>query len=399
MNKHLVYCLASLSLASFLAVGNIGCRTTKAAPKVERQVVPVDPPKLVRTWKATLDLRGDKVRELYTTDEYLFVLTNDNYSYVFDRASGTRVHVSKINGRVRPPVVLKDQIVYPTDSTLEVFSRNGRFERSVNIGNTIRTGAVTAAGRVVVGVDQDGRGRALFVNVATPGNDIAPILTMGALTAKPAVRGGLTFVGAEDGRVYAIAENLTGAWALPGGAFETDGSIVADLATDPGTSANVYVASTDSKLYALNATTGQLRWQYYAGGQLTKAPVATADTVYLPVPGQGLVAIDKTGSDSIRKAKWNKPDATRLLADDASYAYVLGSGNRIYGVDKKTGNVKFISERDDLRIFATNNKDAVVYAATPNGEIIAAVPVLKPGTMGEIVMIENAKQSVVAIAR
>lgn len=397
MNKHLVV-LSSLTLAAAITLG-VGCKSRNATVrKAERPVVEVQPPQLVRTWKADLNLKNDKVRELHLSDEYLFALTDDNYSYVFDRASGSKVHVSKINGRPGAPVVMKDFVVYPTESHLEVFNRSGRFVRSINLDNTRRTDAVTAAGRVIVGVDIAARGRVLFVDITKPGNDVAPILTAGALTAKPAVRGGLTFVGDEAGKVYAISEDLVAAWALPGGAFETDGAILADLAADAGTTANVYAASTDTKLYALSASTGQVRWQYYAGVPLTKGPTVTADTVYIPVDGQGLVAIDKAGSDSIRKPKWAVADAVQVLADDAENAYVLDKKNRIFGVNKKTGKVAFANDRDDLRTFAVNTKNNVVFAATSANEVIAATPVLKPGSMGEIVMTPATNAPVEAVA-
>jgi hypothetical protein len=376
-----VAAIASISLA-------LGGCAGKTPPKAKAPVIAaITPPALARTWKATLDLRNQTITSLHVVDEYLFAYTSDNRSYVFQRDGGTRVHISKINGEPKAPVVMKDYIVYPTNKSLEIFNRDGRFVRSISLGSTPRTGAVTAADRVVIGVDVNGRGQALFIDVSKPGNDITPILTMGALSATPATRGGLTFVGSEDGKVYAISEELVAAWGMEGGTFVTQGPIVADLKTDAGPSgANLYVASTDSKLYAINAISGQLHWKFYAGAPLTKGPTITSDMVYLFVPGQGLTAIDKVNGGPIRKAKWTVADATEVLADDAKYAYVRGINNHIYGVDKSTGKVAFVSTRGDLSIFAQNTADDTIYAATKKGEIVAAAPVLKPGTMGELVM-------------
>ncbi|HEV7300443.1 MAG TPA: PQQ-binding-like beta-propeller repeat protein [Tepidisphaeraceae bacterium] len=397
MNKHLSTVVSGIVL---LALGAAGCANRpepQAAP--ERPVVPVNPPALIREWRAPLDLGDNRVTQLHLSDDYLFVYTNSNTTYTFDRKSGTRVFVTRLNGRPQhAPVVLTDLIVYPTASTLEVYNRRGRFVRSVALGHTIRTGAVVAANRVVVGVDVNRRGRVLFVDVTQPYPDVTPILTMGGLTAQPATRQGLTFIGSEDGSVYAISPELDGAWALPGGAFETAGSIVGDLAADTGTTGNVYVASTDTKLYALAATSGQLRWQYYAGAALTTGPTVTAEMLYQFVPGTGLVAIDKNNGDAIRAARWAIIDATKLVAEDAQLAYVLGTGNKVYGVDKKTGKVRFVSTRDDLSVFAENTTDGTVYAATPGGEIIAATPVLTQGKMGELVLTPSLDGTVVSRA-
>ena len=36
--------------------------------------------------------------------------------------------------------------------------------------------------------------------------------------------------------------------------------------------------------------------------------------------------------------------------------------------------------------FATNTKDSTIYAATKGGQVMAIVPVLKPGNMGEMAL-------------
>lgn len=350
--------------------------------------VPVNPPKLVRSWKVQLPLsEGVTVKKLHLTDNLLFAYTSNDIAYVFNRDSGSQLFTLRINnGNPREPIVTNDYIAIPTESTLEVFNLRGQLQRSIKLGHTSQTGAVVAAGRLAMGVDVAGRGRVLFIDPTKPYNDITPILTMGGLQSRPTARGGLVYAAAGDGKVYAISENLEAAWALPGGAFQTDGPVTADLAVDPGAGGNVYVAGTDSKLYALVAQTGQIRWQFYAGAPLDTKPFVTSDSVYQYVPGAGVVAIDKGGNGNVRQGKWTVPDASAVLAEDAQYAYMLGTGNRVYGIDRKTGRLRFTSERGDLRLFTPNLKDATVFAATPTGEILAAQPVLTAGKMGEIVM-------------
>lgn len=373
-----------------VAVGPVaGCGGKGEQVAPSSGYVPVNPPALVRAWKVQLPLpAGVTVRSLHLTDDYLFAYTSQDRVFGFDRASGSQAFTMQVNnGNLHEPLVTKDQIVIPTESTLEVFSRRGKLVRSVKLGYSTRTGAVLAAGRVAVGVDTASRGRMLFVDTTIQYPTIKPILTMGGLNGRPATRGGLVYVGSEDGKVYAISESLTGAWALPGGAFQTDGRIVGDLAADAGATGNVYVASTDSKLYALVAQTGQIRWQFYAGSPLDQGPFVTGDSVYQYVPGTGVVAIDKAATGgNVRAGKWTVPDASKVLAEDAQFAYLLGTGNRIYAIDRKTGRLRFQSERNDFRAFAQNAKDGTVFASTPGGELIAATPVLTSGKMGEIVM-------------
>ena len=82
-------------------------------------------------------------------------------------------------------------------------------------------------------------------------------------------------------------------------------------------------------------------------------------------------------------------DATQLLAQDDRNAYVRTKGNHIVARDKKTGEVRFTSQRRDLTVFATNlvKEDGMIYAGTKTGRVIAIRPVLKPGTVGEVVMV------------
>jgi hypothetical protein len=59
--------------------------------------------------------------------------------------------------------------------------------------------------------------------------------------------------------------------------------------------------------------------------------------------------------------------------------------------DKKTGEVKFTSQRRNNDIFATNvsKEDGMIYAATKQGRIIAIKPILKPGVVGEVVRLDE----------
>jgi DNA-binding transcriptional regulator LsrR (DeoR family) len=58
-------------------------------------------------------------------------------------------------------------------------------------------------------------------------------------------------------------------------------------------------------------------------------------------------------------------------------------------LDKATGEPKFRSKRRDLTITTPNTKDATIYAATKRGEVLAIRPVLKGGSVGEIVLDER----------
>jgi hypothetical protein len=114
----------------------------------------------------------------------------------------------------------------------------------------------------------------------------------------------------------------------------------------------------------------------------------TAQTVYLPVPGKGLVALAKTEGKFFREPLWINGQATRLLAEDATFAYVRLRGNALAALDRKTGEVAFRSDRTDIDFFASNNRDGLIYSATKDGRVVAIRPVLRGGTFGELVSAE-----------
>jgi hypothetical protein len=62
----------------------------------------------------------------------------------------------------------------------------------------------------------------------------------------------------------------------------------------------------------------------------------------------------------------------------------------VVAVDKATGEQKFTSRRTDFVAFATNTKDSTIYAATKDGQVLAIVPVLKAGNVGELAL-DNAR--------
>lgn len=82
--------------------------------------------------------------------------------------------------------------------------------------------------------------------------------------SSPAVANGVVYVGSIDGNVYALNAR-TGAlvWQYPTGGYIQSSPAVANGV--------VYVGSEDGNLYALNASTGALLWQDFAGGSSSPA--------------------------------------------------------------------------------------------------------------------------------
>jgi outer membrane protein assembly factor BamB len=393
VKKHL------LTLA--LLVGAIsGCRQDKpAVSTAPPQALP--PQSFKRDWAANLQLeKGDAIDRVFLREDMVFAYSKKHMAYAVNKGAGViRFTAFLTDSRVKPhpPVVLKERIVFPTDSTLEVYRRDGRFERSYRTNSSLRTDAVGWPGgsRMFFGVDGPGSGR--LVAVETSPTQYKPVTekwelmsTHGkSISSAPAFNAGVVYASFEDGLVYAVnADSREPIWQTSTGqTFATFGPVTAALRADDF---GVYVPSTDSKFYCLDKTQGKVKWEYYAGASLRDDPEVTATMVYLPVTGRGIVALDKLNGPVIREPRWICKDAVKLVSEDEKYAYFARADNIVIAIDKQTGEQRFTSKRNDLVAFATNTKDATIYAGTKEGELVAITPVLKPGNVGEIAL-DNAR--------
>jgi outer membrane protein assembly factor BamB len=280
---------------------------------------------------------------------------------------------------------LKDKVVYPTNTTLEIYDLQGKQLQSMQLDFAMRGPAVGSGNTIYVGADVQRGSRFIAIDITKPYRH-APkwwFVTDGAISAAPALFQQQLFIGTEGNRIYAVTEDRKPVWALDGFSFRTAGRILADIKADE---VGVYVASTDTKLYCIDRNKGKLVWEYYAQHPLTTAPVVTATTLYQAVPDIGLVAIDKLNGKYNRDALWVSQAVVQVLSDDAQNVYGRLADNSIVAIDKKTGQQKFRSQRHDFAIFATNTTDSTIFAATKDGKVYAITPVLKGGMMGEIVM-------------
>lgn len=374
-----------------------------------------------RQWAT--ELRGggsDPVTAVHLSDQFVFAYRRDGTASVMDRATGRMLHIDQPRDgaqRMRPPVVLKNRIVYPTTTYLEVFDFDGRyiphpmrpsdelegpFSQSLNF--VIRSDAVGSGRLLFLGGDFSGSGRAVEIDMDRPYIPaIWTLMTPGAaVSATPALVKDVVYIASENGQVAAVqTETRAPLWTLPNGVFGTYGGVVGNLAVDPS---GLYVASTDTKLYCLAASSGRVKWQYFAGSPLREGAVVTKDLIYQHVPGTGVAALDKNDPISAqrptfnREPRWVAADAVQFLAEDDQYAYLRSSNNAVIAVDKKTGQTRFQSQRQDLVGFATNTKDNMVYVATSGGRVMAVKPVLQAGAVGELVL-APLRQAAVASAR
>lgn len=411
MKKHLL----NLVIAALLGSG--------CASKAPNGGVPDVPIKLEnnsfsRQWST--DLRGgaeNPITAVHVSDPFIFAYRADGTSSVMDRVTGKLLHVDEpkeSKQQFRPPVVLKDRIVYPTTSFLEVYDFDGRYVPhaakvtdeldkpfSQELPFPIRSDVVGLGKLVFFGADFPGSGRAVEVDMTRP--YVPAVWTLmqpgSSISAAPALLKDIVYIAADNGKVAAVAtDTREPIWTLDQGVFGAYGGISGNLAADQ---TGLYIASLDTKLYCLQRTGGKVKWQYFASVPLHDGPILTKDLVFELVPGTGLIAIDKTDVPTSknptynREPRWVAPNANQFLSEDDSYAYVKTTNNQVLAIDKKSGQQKFRSRRSDLVTFGTNTKgDGIIYVATSDGVVISVKPVLTPGQVGEMVLVPTGLQPI-----
>jgi len=99
-------------------------------------------------------------------------------------------------------------------------------------------------------------------------------LTQGYIHSSPAIVGGVVYIGSTDGRVYAF-DAATGQprWVAGTGARIFSSPTVANGV--------VYIGSQDHRLYALNAATGAILWTYTTGDAIDSSPTVANGMVYV----------------------------------------------------------------------------------------------------------------------
>jgi outer membrane protein assembly factor BamB len=395
--------LASVAVLSVVfLLDTAGC-TRKKQPDA---VAPIPVGSLVRDWKFDLDLsrRDDEIRGLYLRDKILYAYTQRNTVVALDAASGRALFSADVTPDgipLKPPIPLKDRVAFPNGATIEVYDLRGKKVESVDAERSIRSPGVAFENTIYIALSYPAGARLAALDLSRRFDRARwELMSPGtSISAAPTVSNNVIYVASEDGIVRAVNLDRTPAWPLEDGAFRIDGSVVADLKVDD---LALYVASTDTKLYALDRSSGRIRWQYYAGAPLKAAPVVTANTIYQLVPGLGMAALDKTEGKFNREPKWIAHGAQRFLAEGEKHVYLLGGDNRIVALDKASGAPQFKSKRADLVAFAVNPTGEMIYGSTRDGSIIGVQPVTQPGTVGTMVWTPvepDADQALLADAR
>jgi PQQ-like domain len=391
-----------------------GCNQSQApaaaAPAGPPSTAGLDANDFLPVWRNLLPLdKGNQITRIFVIQDLVFACTDDNTIYVINKADGVMRFINYVKAGQQPigrPLVMADRIVYPGQTTLEVYNRrNGDFIKSVSLGFTISSNVVAEDDQLFMGADLGG-GELADIDISRTYVPIRwQLLVFGEVTGAPALYDNIIYVGSGDGGVRAVTQDRGAMWPLEHDAFFTGGAIVGDLQVDD---AGVYAASASGRLVCLDRNTGQIApsidprtdklnsggWQYIASNPLRTGPVVTPTTVYQLVPDKGMVAIDKVKlipvdpdgrhriSELNRTPRWINPEAAQFVAENREYTFVGSADQELLALGKADGAVHFRGDGVRFSAMASNVTDSVIYATAPDGTIFALKPVLQPGSPG-----------------
>jgi outer membrane protein assembly factor BamB len=216
--------------------------------------------------------------------------------------------------------------------------------------------------------------------------------TQGPVNSSPAYRDGVVYVGSVDGRMYAIdamsgkqkwnfktagesrftARGIHGAipheemMPDPFDTFLSSPTIVGNV---------LYFGSGDHSVYALDATTGALRWKFATGDVVHASPAVTGGFVYVGSWDRNMYALDAaTGKERWRFQTGNDTTTHNQIGIASSAAVQDGivyfgcRDGHFYAVDAGSGALRWSHDNHMGWIIASPAvKSGVVYFPTSDG--------------------------------
>src|SRR5579884_3673820 len=152
------------------------------------------------------------------------------------------------------------------------------------------------------------------------------------IDTSPAVVGGVVYIGSRDKNLYAInASTGKVIWQY------TLGDTI--IASSPAIANGIaYIGANDGKLYALNTTTGTLLWSYTTGSYINSSPAVANGIVY--IGSDKLYAFRaNTGTLLWSIATGTAVGSSPTVAEGVVYVGSWDNNGKLYAINAQTGSV------------------------------------------------------------
>jgi outer membrane protein assembly factor BamB len=222
--------------------------------------------------------------------------------------------------------------------------------------------------------------------------------TKARVVSSPAVAGGLVYFSSYDGYFYAVDAttgklkwNFKNAGERRFAAMHIHGSLpAAETMPDPFDcylsspavwKGAVYFGSGDGNVYALDATTGGIRWKFHTGDVVHASPAIAGGTLFIGSWDSYFYAIDAaSGKEKWRFKTGEDPDIHNQVGIQSSAAVVDGTvyfgcrDSKFYALDAITGRKKWsFSNQGSWVVGSPAIQNGKVYFATSDSELFHAL--------------------------
>jgi outer membrane protein assembly factor BamB len=221
--------------------------------------------------------------------------------------------------------------VYAVDT--ETGALKWRYPADQPMATTVHTTPAYSNGFVYVGAD-DGRFYALN---AETGKYAWAFDTKSSIGSSPTILDGTIYFGSSNGRVWAIDAKTGAEVSTWKSAARASDEITGAPAVANGM---VYALSLDQVLHAIGTATGKERWATRLPGTVRRmSPVAYGDYVFVGVGSNLMSIMARNGAP-----KWTYPLPSDISASPAVSdlgVFVVANDNRVYALDPRTGRAKW----------------------------------------------------------
>jgi outer membrane protein assembly factor BamB len=318
---------------------------------------------LTLAWQDTLPLKpGEQIDVMTVLDNRLYVRSDRNYVWSFDRDSGKVVFAISLAPRGFPILgwtAYGDRLICVIGNRLvELDIYTGIKRRVSDLDVSIVAPPVRNDDFFYVGAAD----RRLH---AFRASDLVELFEVAAendsLITTIVANKDMVVLGTDAGNLLAItADGPRKLWE-----FKAVEGISGPVIRDGD---SFFFASKDTNVYRVDMvepTRVVLAWRHQMEAVLDRAPRVTKDAVYQYALGRGLTAVDRQTGRTL----WSLPEGTDLAAQDGAKAYVTTKTNTLTIMDNAAGrrlsSVNFAS----IVNHAANTEDAKIYIADVLGHV------------------------------
>jgi eukaryotic-like serine/threonine-protein kinase len=274
---------------------------------------------------------------------------NGNLIWCFDTGVAYTSSSPSDADRMRASPTVAGGVLYFGYNNVYYYALNatdGSLIWQVNIGSKVISTAAVFDGVVYFGTLYDSHGYTIALNAAD-GSIIWRFATGNGIESSPTVINGVVYIGASNG-VYALNAST--------GALKWSSSFTGCIGlSSPSIVDNVlYIGAFDGNVYALNANTGAKIWAFQTGNSIESSPAVVNGVLYITSDNGTLYALKANNGLKIWKACFGSGSdhAGDSPAVDNGFVYV-GSRNGYYAFNATDGSqIWFFVSPYSTRLFS-----------------------------------------------